>query len=348
MHDRTVTEIGQSGSDLARRFFFDLVRPILAERFPGLPHSAGRLGSGSDVLGFDDQVSRDHDWGLRLSLFVPSDAVADVDEELQRLLPNYYLGLPVRFAFTGEAAPRHHVEVSSVPRFLDDRLGFDPRADPTAQDWLSLTGQAALEVVAGPVFADTADELTAARGALAWYPDDVWRYVLACDWIRLGQELPLMGRASDVGDEIGSRIIAARLAQIAMHMAFMLERRWPPYAKWLGTSFSRLSCAQELGGALDGVLATQGTARQLRIAAAMDFLLDRQNGLGLTTASDATIPFWDRPYIQPNPTIIDQLLEGIAHPGVSALPRGRGSAEQRTDNVDILVNTQARARIVDF
>ena len=205
--------------------------------------------------------------------------------QLQRLLPEDYSGFPVRFAFTGETASRHHVEVSSVSRFLDDRLGFDPVAEPSAQDWLSLTGQAVLEVVAGPVFADTAGELTSARRALTWYPDDVWRYVLACDWIRLAQELPLMGRASDVGDEIGARIIAARLAQIAMHLAFMLERRWPPYAKWLGTSFRRLACAPEHGEALDGALAEDGPARQLSIAAALQHLLDRQNSLGLTTTT---------------------------------------------------------------
>lgn len=339
-------EMDQGGIALARRYFSDLVAPILEDRFPGLPYAAGRIGSGSDVLGFDDRVSRDHDWGLRLSLFVEADAVAEVDEELERLLPAGYSGFPVRFAFTGETGPRHHVDVSAVSRFLDDRLGFDPVADPSATHWLSLTGQAALEVVAGAVFADTAGELTSARRALAWYPDDVWRYVLACDWIRLAQELPLMGRASDVGDEIGSRIIAARLVQIAMHVGFMLERRWPPYAKWLGTSFSRLECAQEISERLDGALAADATARQLSIAAVLQHLLERQNSLGLTRAVDATVPFWDRPYLQPNPTIVAQLLEAITDPDVTALPRGHGSAEQRTDNVDILVDARARARLV--
>src|SRR6187431_3213014 len=145
-------EMAPSGIALARQFFSEAVGPLVADRFPRLPYAAGRLGSGSDVLGLDDGVSRDHDWGLRLSLFVPSDAIADVDKELQRLLPEEYAGFPCRFAFTGQSEARHHVEVSSVPQFLDDRLGFDPRVDPSVTSWLSLTGQAALEVVAGPVF----------------------------------------------------------------------------------------------------------------------------------------------------------------------------------------------------
>lgn len=226
-------------------------------------------------------------------------------------------------------------------------MGFDPRVNVSAHDWLSLSGQAALEVVAGPVFTETSDELASARRALEWYPDDVWRYVLACDWLRVEQELPLMGRAADVGDDTGSRIIAARLTHQVMHMAFILERRWPPYAKWFGTSFRALACAREVGGAIDAVLsATELAGRQRGIAAALDNLLAQQNALSLTAVTDAVIPFWDRPYLHPNPEIVSQLLGGVTDPNVLLLPRGRGSIEQRTDNVDVLVDVAARKSAV--
>lgn len=52
----------ETGTDLARRYYDEVVEPILLGRWPGLPHAAGRLGSGSDVLGLDDATSRDHDW----------------------------------------------------------------------------------------------------------------------------------------------------------------------------------------------------------------------------------------------------------------------------------------------
>jgi hypothetical protein len=347
VHDRTVNRTGRSGVDLARRYYTDCVGPILAERFPRLPYASGRVGSGSDVLGFDDDTSQDHDWGLRLSVFVPADTVDEVDRELERQLPETYGGLPTRFAFTGQTQRRHHVDVTSAAEFLDARLGFDPRSDPSVENWLSLTGQAALEVIAGPVFVDTDGALTDARRALTWYPDDIWRYILACDWIRLAQELPLMSRAADVGDEAGSRIIAARLTQITMHLAFMLERRWPPYAKWFGTSFTGLAHAKGVGEFLHETLEADDDAdRQTGLARALQSLLREQNALGLTTVTQAIVPFWDRPHIHPDPSIVDQLLAGITHAEVRALPRGRGSAEQRTDNVDILVSAGARARLV--
>ena len=58
------------GLELSRQFYAELVRPILDARFPGLPHSAALLGRGSEVLGFDDEMSTDHDWKPRVLLFL--------------------------------------------------------------------------------------------------------------------------------------------------------------------------------------------------------------------------------------------------------------------------------------
>ena len=336
-----------TGVNLSCAYFAEVVAPIIAARFPKLRFAAGRLGAGSDVLGLDDETSRDHDWGLRLSLFVPNEVVELMTAELDAKLPGSFRGHPTRFAFTGETVPRHHIDVSSVTDFLIAHLGFDPCARIGVHDWLSLSGQAVLEVTAGPVFVDQAGELESVRRLLEWYPDYIWRYALACDWDRIGQELPLMGRAADVGDETGSRIIAARLAQIVLHLAFLIERRWAPHAKWFGSAFARLPGASEVGKAIDAALAGTGAAgRQQGIADALQALLGRQNALGLTGVTTALIPFWDRPYLHPDPAIAAELLDGIADSEVRQLPRGRGSIEQRTGNVDVLVNPAARRAAV--
>ncbi|WP_258046074.1 DUF4037 domain-containing protein [Leifsonia shinshuensis] len=344
-----MTDGDVTGLELARTYFTDVVDPILSTRFPGLPFAAGRLGTGSDVLGLDDAVSRDHDWGLRLSLFVPENAVGDVAETIERALPDRFRGHPTRFAFTGQATARNHVDVGSVSAFLESRLGFDPRRGVEIRDWLSLSGQAALEVVAGPVFVDRSGDLSTARRALEWYPDDVWRYLLACDWARVAQELPLMGRAADVGDETGSRVIAARVAHIVMHLAFLLERRWPPYAKWLGTVFRTLPSGARLADPVAGIVGGTTLAdRQNAAADALETLLDQQNGLGLTDVRRATVPFWDRPYLHPDPEIVRQLVAPIADPEVSALRPGPGSVEQVTDNVDLLMDPHARRALASW
>jgi hypothetical protein len=308
-------------------------------------YAAGRLGAGSDVLGLDDAMSRDHDWGLRLTLIVPASSVADVRHALESDVPDRFQGLPTRFRLSGEPAARLQVDVCSMAGFVVPLLGFDPRSGISMHDWLSLSGQSVLEVTAGPVFADLDGALHRLRETLAWYPDDLWRYALACDWARLAQELPLMGRAADVGDDRGARLIAGRVGHTTMHLAFLLERRWAPYAKWFGTVFRTLSCASALGPGIDLLLdGRDGRKREQGAAAALQLLLEVQNAAGLTAVDRATVPFWDRPHLHPDPAITSQLTAPLTDAGVRALPLGMGTIEQRTQNVDVLVDPAARRR----
>jgi hypothetical protein len=218
-----VTQAG-GGIALSHSYYTDLVAPLLKESVPEARYAAARLGPGSVVLGLDDATSRDHDWGLRLQLFVPDAHRARVESALDRHLPVEFGGYPVRFGLSGDPTERLCIDVTSVAAFVEKQLGFDPTGCPSVIDWLSLSGQAALEVTAGAVFEDQTCELTGLRAAFTWYPDDIWRYVVACDWQRLDQELPLLGPAGARGDDLGSRVIAARLVDIAVHLAFMLSR----------------------------------------------------------------------------------------------------------------------------
>ena len=288
-------------------------------------------------------MSHDHDWGLRLNVLVAQDLCRPVRALLDEQLPETYAGLPVAFAFTGSSEVHHRVEVDTPSEFARSRLGTDPRPTPMTSDWLGFTGQAVLEVTAGPVFTDTDGSLTEIRAALEWYPDDLWRYVVACDWARLDQEMPLMSRAGDRGDDLGSRVIAARLVDVAMHLGFMLERQWPPYAKWRGTAFGRLPRVSDAQGELAAVLrATTWQKRQSHLAQALDVLASAQGAAGLPAPEAATVGFWERPYLHTNQELVDRVLAEISDESVRALPRGLGSIEQRTSNVDLLVDPHRR------
>jgi hypothetical protein len=56
-----------------------------------------------------------------------------------------------------------------------------------------------------------------------------------------------MARCGDVGDELGSRLVAARLIEELMRLCFLMEKQYWPYAKWFGTAFSKLACAGRTG-----------------------------------------------------------------------------------------------------
>jgi hypothetical protein len=342
-HPRTETD----GRSLAGRYYADVVAPLLLSRWPDLPHAAGRLGSGSDVLGLDDEMSRDHDWGLRLTVLVEADVRRSVGDLLAQCLPETFEGRPTRLTFTGQREPTLGAEVQTAEQFVRSRLGLDPRTGMQPHDWLTVTGQAVLEVVAGPVFHDSAGEITDIRKWLQWYPDDVWRCVIAADWARLAEEMPLMSRAGHRGDELGSRVIAGRLVDIAMHLGFLLARQWAPYSKWRGIAFSRLPSMQPVQDALDATLrAGPWRDRQARLAAALDELQRIQREQGLSNRPAATVPFYDRPYLHPDQQIITDLLSTVTDPLLRRLAGGRGSIEQQTDNVALLVNPTARRAVM--
>ena len=175
----------ESGIALAAAYFSDVVAPLLASRLPGVRYAAARLGSGSDVLGLDDSISRDHDWGLRLTILVEdAHAIAEVDDLFDRLLPAEFRGHQTRFATTWHPTRQHQIEVATADDFAMSRLGLDPLRSNTAVDWLTLTGQSVLEVTAGPVFVDDVGRITDIRAAFSVVSAG---RVALCSRVRLGE-----------------------------------------------------------------------------------------------------------------------------------------------------------------
>lgn len=337
------------GRSLSQDFFERAARPVIERVVAGTGYLAARLGSGSDVLGFDDDRSIDHDFGCRLTVLVDdeNEGVLDVlDAALDTELSDEVGGWPTRFATSWDGRVRHKVDVHTVHDFAASRLGFDLRSSLRPAEWMCVTGQSVLEVTGGPVFHDTTYSYRQVAATIDWYPDDLWRYVLAAGWARLGQELPLMGRTGERGDAAGSRIITARLCRDVAHLAFLVERRWMPYPKWSGVALRRLPGGRQLGDALTAAqAATDWADRQRVLSAAIEALAQRHRCAGFDVPSPAIVPFFDRPFVMPNDAIYASLLHGITDQTIRDLPP-LGSIEQWCDNVDLLSHPRRRVRAV--
>jgi hypothetical protein len=227
--------------ELNRGFYADVVAPIMTP----WRHSAALIGWGSQVLGYDTERSTDHGWGPRLTILVDGDDVDAARVAIDASLPRTYAGWPVAYGW--DATPvQHHVSVTTLEQWTTAQLGFAAHRDVTASDWLSTPQQLLLEVVRGAVYHDGLGTLTPLRAQLAYFPDEVWRWMLACQWQRVGQEEAFIGRTVEVGDEMGSRILAARMARNLMQLWFLYTRTYWPYTKWFGLAFKRLPRAPEL------------------------------------------------------------------------------------------------------
>ncbi|GHJ40411.1 DUF4037 domain-containing protein [Streptomyces sp. TS71-3] len=349
------------GLELSRAFYAEAVRPLLDEAVPGLVHSAARLGTGSDVLGFDTERSADHDWGPRLQVFLrPQDVDAHgarLSAVLSERLPKTIRGYPTHFGATEEAHVRvmrmtdgpvqHRVDIVSPGDWLTGALGFDPREPIGLAEWLTTPAQRLAEVTGGAVFHDGLGELEPARAALAWYPEDVWRYLLACQWQRIAQEEAFVGRCGEVGDELGSAVVAARLVRDLMRLCLLMDRRYPPYGKWLGSAFARTAAAPRLTADLTAVLAAaEWQAREAHLCRAYETVARAHNALGLTAPLDPAVrPFHDRPF-----QVLDAgrfraaLADGIVDPAVRRLP-ATGGVEQFVDGTDALGSDDVRSAL---
>jgi len=303
------------GLELNRRFYNDVVQPLLAARFPDLVYSAGLIGYGSDVLGYDTAISTDHEWGPRLLIFLRSEEYSElhqsISETLRHELPPSFHGYSTNFSEpVGEDADvrllepgipgqiNHHISMMTVADLLEWEFGVRSLDAITARDWLTFPEQKLLEVTAGAIYHDGLGQLEPLRQRLSYYPHDVWVYRLAAQWQRISQEEAFVGRCGDVGDELGSRILAARLVRDVVRLCFLLERRYAPYSKWFGTAFNRLTCARQLGPLLTAALAASNwQEREEHLAEAYEAVARMQNTLALTDPLDPTPRrYHDRPY----------------------------------------------------
>jgi hypothetical protein len=337
--------------ELSELLYREAVQPILAKHFPALTYSAALIGTGSDVLGFDTPQSMDHDWGPRLMLFLAdADHAAvhdEIDQTLRRELPAEIHGYPTNFghhedgsavmAAAGGGPINHGVAILTVQPFFRSVLNFDPTGTIRALDWVGVPEHRLLMLTSGRVFHDGLGQLEPIRATLHYYPDEVWLYLLAAQWRRIAQEEPFMGRCGQVGDDLGSRLIAARLVRDLMRLCFLLERWYAPYVKWFGTAFAQLDCARDLGPTFACVLqANSWQERQTHLSIAYERVAEMHNSLAITEPlTTGVTQFHKRPFLVIHADrFVDAIRATIKSQEVLSLPVHLGSIDQFVDSTD--------------
>ena len=299
------------GMTLCESFFHDCAKNILAEYFPDCLYSAGLIGYGSDVLGYDDVVSTDHMWGPRFYLFLRKKDVERKEEILRvfsEKLPYTYKGYSVNFTQPdpndcGVQHPQYITEgkvnplvfIYTLSDFLQEQLGTADldHIDPFA--WLAFSEHRLLSLVSGKFFVDDC-HCAETIAKISYYPKDVKLYLIASQWEMIASEQAFIKRCGACGDEIGSRIICARIAERLMRLCFLYQNTYAPYSKWFGTAFGKLHIDHRIHEALAGALrAVHVEERERQIVAAQSLVAELHNASGLTKTVDYQIePYFGR------------------------------------------------------
>ena len=249
-----------NGLELSKAFYEQFGAPMLHEQFPDEERciAVGLLGSGSECLGFDDEISQDHDFEPGFCLLLPGEDVIDrrTAFQLERAyakLPKEFMGFR-RSALAPVGGARHGVLRTS--EFFTEKVGA-PDGVLTVDQWLKLPQQALLEATGGQLFRDDLGAVTAIRAALSAMPEDARRK-------RLSGQLLLMAQAGQYnylrclrhGEPAAAQLAVNEFVKSCIETVFLLNRAYAPYYKWSFRAMRRLKTLSLTAETLEYLLTT--------------------------------------------------------------------------------------------
>lgn len=267
------------GLEIAKDFFLNWGMPYLEKEFSDLVGriAAGRF-EGSDVIGGDDWISRDHNWGPQFSLFLSAEDynkhAEELSEKMNRSAPAKWNGYWV------DGAGDKNVLVENIPHWIEENIGFAslPQSD---RDWgiivrdrrfggsVEARESALYFFKHGALWLDNNEEFAQWRKALESYPEPAWFARLGEECFRLWQygEYNFIQRIAKRGDPIAISMCLGEFAEGVMRIMLLLERDYTPYWKWLTHEFRRLERASQYVPLLESLLSSADVAEQSDLVA---------------------------------------------------------------------------------
>ena len=246
------------GLELARGYYEEYGRPMLEEAFPEvLPFlAAGFVGSGSDRFGFDDEISRDHDFEPGFSIYLPGEDIVDrrtafLLERAYAKLPKSYRGV-MREKLSPVGGNRNGVIRTSD--FYREKTGT-PDGKLSISEWLTVPDAALAEAVNGEVFFDGYGEFTEIRNRMLHMPEDIRLKRIAGNLLLAAQSGQYnFERCLKHGETEAAALACHEFVTASMKVFFLLNGRYMPYYKWSFRALKELPGGEEVSKKLSSVL----------------------------------------------------------------------------------------------
>ncbi len=224
------------GLELSEKFYKEYGEPMLQENFSDiLPYIAvGLAGSGSECYGYDDDISRDHDFEPGFCIFIPEEIFLDSKRafELEKAyarLPKEYMGFK-RSLYSAVGGNRHGV--IKTGDFFETKTG-SRNGNLTIGQWLTIPEYALAEAVNGKVFCDNFGEFTETRNKLQHYPEDIRLKKIAGNLLLMGQSGQYnFNRCIARGETAAAQLAIFDFVKSSINVLFLLNNKYMPYYKW--------------------------------------------------------------------------------------------------------------------
>ena len=247
-----------NGLELSRGYYEEYGKPMLENDFADiLPFLAvGFVGSGSEHFGFDDEISRDHDFEPGFCIFLPDENTVDRKKafQLERAyakLPKEYMGFK-RLTVSPAGGSRNGVIRTS--EFYARETG-SPDGNLTVEQWLNIPDYALAQAVNGEVFFDNYGEFSEARERIIMMPRDIKLKRLAGNLLIMAQSGQYnFLRCLKHGEKEAALLACSEFVNAALKTVFLLNDRYVPFYKWSFRALRQIFGTKEISDCLSGLL----------------------------------------------------------------------------------------------
>ena len=220
---------------LFEEYYYEYGEPMLREKFPKFVDkiAIGKAGEGSECFGFDDEYSKDHDFGPGFSMWVTQETYEQIGEQLQDeydKLPTTYRGVTRKDMDTGKG----RVGVCIIEEFYERIIGMG-KAPETLQEWSAIEESSLATATNGWVLKDEEGIFTSIREKiLLYYPEELWKSKIAQCMYHISQYGQYnYGRMAGRADVVTAEQCRSGFIKNVMQLIYLLNRTYAPYYKWM-------------------------------------------------------------------------------------------------------------------
>lgn len=233
---------------------------MIHEKFPEYENriAVGIVGEGSDCFGFDDEISKDHDYGLGFCMWLTDSDYEEIGRELQIEYEKLFLHLEESNAIQKEHLSERR-GVYKIDEFYEKLLQIKPQEEhrflKTVGEWLSVEENKLALCVNGCVFRDDMGVFTSVREYIrAYYPERVWH-------IRLAEQIHIFSQNAQYNyarmmarrDDTTPQICVMQAVKAAMSVVYLLNKTYAPYYKWMRKGLEHMEKLTDIIPLLDEI-----------------------------------------------------------------------------------------------
>ena len=230
------------GLELSKKYYTDYGRQIFENRFKSIMErvAVGLVGPGSECLGFDDEHSRDHDWGPGFCLWLTLEDFQQYGEEFQDCydsLSKTFNGFGPRKVSQGETDREGPMVIRNFYR----RYTGLTQPPQTLEQW-NIPSQNMVLCTNGEIFFDPLGIFSKWRNTLLeFYPEDLRLKKISDCCMHAGQAGQYNWQRGILRDDPFSISTAKiKFSTEILKMIFLLNKHYAPYYKWLSKGAEQL------------------------------------------------------------------------------------------------------------